>query len=215
MNTLDRQVMVLLKVASKNIGIAMHSGDEVKNAIVENSVGAAASSLAAGFLPGLAAVAATAVSAGFIWRMYYKINQALGISISKNVLKSLASGLLTNLVAGLGGVVVADAAATALSLLPGLGSISASVLLAAVNYGLVYVSGLVYMKMLTGIFQAKADISKMTESEIYDNAVRTFAQNKQEFQDAFNKAKKSAKKDIKSGKITKHDRFDPGMEENV
>ena len=52
------------------------------------------------------ALAATAVGAGFIWRMYYQIDQALKIRVSTNILKSISSALLTNLVTGLSGVLV-------------------------------------------------------------------------------------------------------------
>ena len=215
MSTLEREIVAMVKMSGKNMVNYIESCDDVKAAIIKNSIGAAASSLAAGWLPGIGALAATAVGTGFIWRMYYQINQALGIRVSKNILKSISSALLTNLVTGLSGVLVLDAAATALSLLPGVGSVSAAALLGAVNYGLVYVSGLVYIKMLTNLFHAKADIETMSEAEICAKAASTFAQNKREFQGAFDEAKKSAKKDIRNGNITEGESFDPGMECNA
>lgn len=209
MSTMDQQITAMLKIAGKQLGHMANCSDEVTKAIINNSIGAAAASLASGWLPGVGALAATAVSAGFIWRMYFQINKALGISISKNILKSLASALLTNLVAQLGGVVLIEVTATAISLIPGIGNVSASILLGAVNYGIVYVSGLVYIKMLTGLFSAQKDINSMTEEDFKASATETFNQNKEEFQKAFHAARESAKEDIKRGNITKDNTFDP------
>ncbi len=182
---------------------------KVDEAIEKNCIGAAASSLAAGLLPGIGSVAATAICVGFIWRMYYQINQALGIRLSKNFLKSIASALLTNLLTGLGGIIVLEAAATVISLIPGIGSVGAAILLAAVDYGLVYVAGLVYVKMLTNLFQAKKDINQMTAEEVSEILNHTFDAGKQEYKVVFEKVREDAKKDIESGKITKNDAFDP------
>lgn len=203
MSGLDHQILILLKATGKSMQGIIRSSDGVKKALITNSMGAAASSLAAGFLPGVGALAATAASVGFIWRMYIQINEALHISISKNKLKSLASALLSNLVTGLGGAAAIEVSAAALSLVPGIGIFSASVLLSAVNYALVYVAGLVYIRMLTNLFHANADISAMSEDQIKVTASNIFEQNKKEFKNAFDEARKSATKDIKAGKIDK------------
>lgn len=209
MSTVDIAIKEMIRILGKQGPHMVKSCDEVKQTIIKNSIGAAASSLASGFLPGIGATAATAISVGFIWRMYYQINKALGISVSKNILKSVASALLANLITGLGAIFAADAAATVLSLIPGLGSFSAAVLVGAANYGLVYVSGLIYIKMLTGLFKANKDISHMSSDEIKSAMTGAFKENKDEIKDVFNKAKKDAIKDIKNGKITKSDSFDP------
>ena len=53
-------------------------------------------SLAQSFIPG-AGVVATSAAVASLWKMYYDINQVLGIKISDNVGKSLTSAVLTNL----------------------------------------------------------------------------------------------------------------------
>lgn len=212
MSAIDMAIKEMVRILGKQGSSMIKSCDEVKQAIIKNSIGAAASSLASGFLPGVGATVATAISVGFIWRMYYQINQTLGISVSKNILKSVASALLTNLLTGLGAILFADIAATVLSLIPGLGSFSAAALVGAANYGLVYVSGLIYIKMLTGLFKAKKDISFMSPDEIATYMKTTLDENKDEIKEEFKEAKKSAVKDIKSGKITKDDSFDPEKE---
>lgn len=47
-------------------------------------------------------------------------------------------------------------------------------------------------------------IEAMSEAEICANAASTFVQNKKGFQHSFDEAKKSSKKDVRSGDITKH-----------
>ena len=47
-------------------------------------------------IPGADVVAMPAIVAS-MWKMYYDINNVLGISISENVGKSITSGILTNL----------------------------------------------------------------------------------------------------------------------
>ena len=52
--------------------------------------------IAQSFVPG-ANVIEMPVLVASLWKMYYDINNVLGISISENVGKSLTSGILTNL----------------------------------------------------------------------------------------------------------------------
>ena len=68
-------------------------------------------------IPG-ADVAAGAVT---IWTMYTRINKKLGLSLKENVLKTIASGVATNLA----GYITISGVASALKLIPGLGSIGA------------------------------------------------------------------------------------------
>ena len=68
-----------------------------------------------------------AAGAATIWTMYTRINSKLGVSLKENILKTIASGVATNLAsyAAMAGV------ASALKFIPGIGSIGGAVLMSA------------------------------------------------------------------------------------
>ncbi len=136
---------------------------EIAQIVKDHSKGAAVAAVAAGWIPGAGAVAAVAVSAGFIWTMYGRINHELEVPFSENVMKSLASGVATNLAAGVVGGLVMSAA---LSMLPGLGSVGASAVAGATCYALTIASGYVYLKVLTNVFRAGTDPTTMSADDL-------------------------------------------------
>ena len=85
-----------------------------------------------------------AAGAATIWTMYTRINSKLGVSLKENILKTIASGVATNLAsyAAMAGV------ASALKFIPGIGSIGGAVLMSASLYGITIASGWVYLKAL-------------------------------------------------------------------
>ena len=85
-----------------------------------------------------------AVGAGNIWSMYVRINKKIGLSIKDNVLKTIASGVLTNLA----GYAAVTGVASVLKFIPGLGSIGGGVVLSASLYAITLCSGWVYLKAL-------------------------------------------------------------------
>lgn len=82
---------------------------EIADIIKFHSKGAAAAGVAAGWVPGAGGAAATVISAGFIWTMYGRINSKIGLTFSKSILKTLASGIATNLAGYLVGSLVLNA----------------------------------------------------------------------------------------------------------
>lgn len=110
-------------------------------------------SLAQSFIPG-ADVAATAAIVASLWKMYYDINQVLGIKISENVGKSLTSAVLTNF-----GSAVVKGASTAVSegakLIPFVGWIASAGISAMTSTAIIYGSAYVYMNALTIMYKAK------------------------------------------------------------
>ena len=127
---------------------------EIADIIKFHSKGAAAAGVAAGWVPGAGGAAATVIAAGFIWTMYGRINSKIGLTFSKNILKTLASGIATNLAGYLVGSLVLNAV---FSFIPGLGNIAASAIAGGVCYALTLASGIVYLKILTNIFSAGVD----------------------------------------------------------
>ena len=140
---------------------------EIADIVKFHSKGAAAAALASAWIPGVGGTAAVATSAGFIWSMYARIGKKIGLPLGKNVLKSLAAGVATNLAAA---VVGAIALSTALSFIPGLGSIGASVIMGATCYALTLASGYVYLKIMTKLFKKGIDLSTVSEQELKDMA---------------------------------------------
>lgn len=138
-------------------------GKEIASVVEKHSIGAAATGLGAAWLPGVGATAALAASAGFVWSMYYRINAKIGIPFSKNILKSLGTAIATNLVASAISSVVIS---TALSFLPGIGNIAASMLMAGVVFSLTWSCGLVYLKILTRFAKAGVDLNDVSEEDL-------------------------------------------------
>lgn len=96
-------------------------------------------------VPG-ADVAAGAVN---IWSMYARVNTKIGIPFGENVLKSIGSGVATNLASyfAMSGV------ASALKFIPGLGTYGGALILSASLYAITLVSGWVYLQALVLLVQ--------------------------------------------------------------
>lgn len=138
-------------------------GAEIAGIVEKHSIGAAATGLGVAWLPGAGATAALAASAGFVWSMYFRINSKIGVPFSKNILKSVATAVCTNLVASaISSVVISSA----LSLIPGLGNIAASALMAGVVFSLTWSCGLVYLKVLTRFAETNVDLNNVSEEDL-------------------------------------------------
>jgi len=141
---------------------------EIANIVKFHSKGAAAAALAIGWLPaGAGSIAAQASCGGFIWTMYGRINSKIGVSLSKNILKTAGAGILTNLAAA---AVSGTAVSAALSLIPGIGSIGASAVVGATSYAMALASGIMCLKILTKLFKAGQDPSHLSAEAIKKEA---------------------------------------------
>lgn len=140
--------------ASKGI-LSEQQLTKVQDTIMGCSVAAAIAGVGSGWLPGAGALVASAAWVAAIWTMYVKINKDLGISIKDNVLKSLASAFLTNIIASAGALILGWAASLLLSLLPGFGTAGAVVIDGMIGYVTVFASGVLYINLLTKVMKAK------------------------------------------------------------
>jgi uncharacterized protein (DUF697 family) len=131
---------------------------EIAEVVKIHSAGAAASGLAAGWIPGAGGIAATGICMGFIWSMYGRINSKIGLPLTENVIKSLGTAIATNLGAYFVGGLITS---TIFSILPGLGSVGASVVVGGTSYALTLASGYVYLKVLTNLFLSGNDPTRM------------------------------------------------------
>ncbi len=142
-------------------------GDEVAKIVNTSAIGATVSGLASGWLPGVGGTIATGICIGFVWRMYLAINKKVGLSLEDNIVKTIASGILTNLAGAIVGSIVLS---TVLSFIPG-ANVASPIIMAGVCYAITLVSGIVYIKILTNIFERKKqqNISAEEIKQEYDN----------------------------------------------
>lgn len=151
-----------------------------------------ASSIASAWVPGAGGTIATAATVGFIWTMYARINDALGISLSDNVLKTIASGFVTNLATG---VAISMIGSGLLSFFPGMGTIASTVIIGASMYALALASGYVYFKIMTEVFKKGTDLNNIDEQELKD--ITTQIAKSDDVSAFMKEAKKSYKSDNK------------------
>ena len=146
---------------------------EIADIVKFHTKGATAGALA-GAIPGIGAVVSFLTSAGFLWGMYARINKAIGIKLSENILETIASGVITNLAASIVGPLIAS---SILSVIPFVGSIGSIIVMGATVYGLTMASGIIYLKILTNIFGAGEDPSNLTVDafkNISDEIIKEF-----------------------------------------
>ena len=138
---------------------------EIEEIINTHALGAAAAGLGVAWIPGAGGTAALMAVAGFIWSMYYRINKKIGIPISKAAAKSLGSAVLSNLAANAMLLVGGTVLVTALSF-TGIGNVFSSLIMAALDYAVVMVAGVIYLKLLTKLFKAGHDLGSMSDSDL-------------------------------------------------
>ena len=172
--------------------------EEIAEIVKFHAKGAAVSALGSAWIPGVGGTAAVAISAGFIWSMYGRINKKLGLPLSENILKTLASGVATNLAAA---AIASIAVSTALSIVPGIGWLGASAIMGGVCYALTLGSGFVYLKILTRLFRAGKKPEEMTADDLKKVAKDVVDQ--ENIKDVMKNAKKEFKSARARGEIKK------------
>lgn len=182
-------------INSKNIEKA---GKTIKNC----SIAAAVAGVGTGWLPGAGALVASAAWVAAIWGMYVKVNIDLGISIKKNVLKSLASALLTNIIASAGSYILMIVASFILSFIPGFGTVGAVAIDGMIGYITVFASGVLYINLLTKLFKAgkgftftEEDAKGLAKDIVDESDMRTIIK----------EGRNAYKEDKKAGKFEQND----------
>lgn len=155
-------VIKVLQAVPKNI-IDEQAAADIAKIISVHALGAAATGAAMGWIPGVGSfVARTAGVTAFIWTMYVRISGRLEIKLSKNKLKFLGSVILSDLTASVGSI----AAVSAISLIPGIGSVSAALLAAGANYAMITAAGVLYLKLMSSLIGEGIDVSAMSDEEL-------------------------------------------------
>ncbi len=144
----------MLKPVTSSIGTVFEESTEdwisgkVQNVVKSAVSNASLVGLGSGFLNLIPAVGTTinvAALAGITWKMYYDINQCLGISFSENTCKSIASGVASNL----GGTVAGSATTALLGAIPFFGAFISAFGNAIVNRSVLYASAIIYVNILS------------------------------------------------------------------
>jgi uncharacterized protein (DUF697 family) len=90
------------------------------------------------------------------WTMYARINSALGISLSKNILKSVASAIGTNILSIIPGMILSSVGGSILKIVPGLGTAGGMAITGTTFYALSTVMGWTYLKAI--MFLVSSDV---------------------------------------------------------
>ncbi len=133
--------------------------------------------------PGVSAAATVAN----IWAMYANINSDVGIKFSKNILKTVASGVIANL----GGYVTLLAAGELLKFIPGVGSLLGAAIEGGIAYAITITSAFVYIKAITLMAKKKMDFNN--EQNLKYEVDEILRNDKDEIEHLLQEAKKSYK----------------------
>jgi len=128
-----------------------------------------------------------AAGAATIWGMYVRINKHLGIPFGENIMKSIGSGVATNMVS----FVTMSGVASMLKFVPGLGTIGGAVAMSASLYAITLASGWIYLKALCLL--AEKDGSNFKASDI-SRVLSDLMKDKATIKEFINEAKKTYKK---------------------
>lgn len=145
--------------------------EQIKDTIGNYAIAAAVASGVAGIAPGFAGVAAALTQAGFVWATYVQVNKTLGISMSENTAKFIGSAIVTNLITNAGAFVAVLIGSLILSIIPGVGTAAAIALNAALGYTIVYVSAIIYLKLITRMMLPDGTL-KVSESDDTKHIIR-------------------------------------------
>ena len=129
-----------------------------------------------------------AAAAANIWTMYVRINKELKLPFSENLVKSLATGVVTNLgAAAVGSMVIGSA----FKLIPGLGSVGGAAVMGATIYGITVASGIIYMKAISKLLSTQN--SGQVNEENLKTALDEIMKDKQSVQTILKNAKEGYK----------------------
>lgn len=172
--------------------------EKIKDTIGNYAIAAAVASGVAGVAPGIAGVAAALTQAGFVWATYVQINKTLEISMSENTAKFIGSAVVTNLITNAGAFAAVIVGSTIISVLPG-GQILSVAMSAALGYVIVYVSAIIYLKLITRMMQSDGTL-KVAESDDTKHIIRDIIK-ESNIKDMVNEGKAAYKQAKKDGSI--------------
>jgi uncharacterized protein (DUF697 family) len=127
---------------------------------------------------------------GNTWTMYVRINRELELPFTKNLVKSLATGIVSNLASN-AAVLAVFGLGSALKIIPGAGTIASYAVMSATVYGATVAAGYIYMKALAALLKNKG--AGQVNEEDLKAAVAKVMEDKATVQSIFKTAKESYK----------------------
>lgn len=173
----------------------------IKDTIRGFAIAAALASAVAGLAPGIAGVVALLTQTGFVWTTYVKINNTLGISMTKDTAKFLGSAIVTNIALNAGAFIGAVIAAGLLAFIPGLGSAASAAIDAAMGYVLIYAAAIIYLKLITHFVHPDGTVS-ITESDGTKDVIKDIVR-ESSMRDIIKEGRESFKEAKKDGSLDK------------
>jgi hypothetical protein len=122
--------------------------------------------------------------------MYVRINRELDLPFSKNFIKSIATGILSNLASN-AAILAVVGFGSALKILPGVGTFASYAVMSATVYAATIAAGYVYMKALAALLKNKT--AGEVKEEDFKAAVAKVMEDKATVQSIFKSAKESYK----------------------
>lgn len=132
--------------------------EDVRKTISSFAIYSAASGVLANFFPDFGGIAAAITQTSLVWVLYVRINKSLGIEMSESVAKFLGSAVLTNLMTNAGSFVIGFAVGAVTSFIPIIGQLTAAAVDGALGFILIYVSAVIYLRILTQVMKVKGKI---------------------------------------------------------
>lgn len=164
----------------------------IKETIRGFAIAAAIASAVAGLAPGIAGVVAILTQTGFVWATYVKINNTLGISMTKNTAKFLGSAIVTNIILNAGAFIGTLIASGLLAFIPGLGN-------AAMGYVLIYAAAIIYLKLITHFIHPDGTLN-ISEDESTKKTIKDIV-SQANIRDIIKEGRESYKEAKKDGSI--------------
>lgn len=127
---------------------------------------------------------------GNTWTMYVRINRELELPFTQNLVKSLATGVVSNLTSN-AAILAVFGFGSALKILPGAGTVASYALMSATVYGATIAAGYVYMKALAALLKNRS--AGQVKEEDLKAAVAEVMADKATVQSIFKSAKESYK----------------------
>lgn len=104
-----------------------------------------------------------------IWTMYWRINDELSLAFSRNLVKSIAIGVGTNIGGAVAGMVVLG---SVFKFIPGIGTVAGAALIASTIYGITIVSGIVYMRAIAKVLGSSAPLNEANVKQAAEDVLK-------------------------------------------
>ena len=174
--------------------------EELQKMVTKHAFAAAIAAMTSGWVPAAAGAIVSGVGTGFVIALYVRLGKALGVKLSKGLLRAVASVVAAEVASYLA---VSIVGLTALSLFPGLGSMGASAISGLSTFAFVYISALVYVKMLASLMGDNVNLDDVDDEAVKAAAAKAAAET--DMKKAMEEAKRGYKDAKNSGEMDQID----------